>query len=272
MQHNFDTLNLQREKSYMAFFQNDDYKLLQNEPNILYPEYIAAKNFKNFSNELKEKRNQMLYVCAIQILASLLGMAYVIYRRSYAYLLINLITLALAFCGGYGTLLMNYLFITIHCVFTISLPGAFFLYQIFEFFFITHDKNSKSASESLIFLIFSLPYIYDLGAGVFCFFFIKLISKNLKENNLENERLRESYLNMQQKFSQKEIEEHLGNISEHICVICMDKKRDTALTPCGHYLCCQICAKGIFSSFTFTKPKCPICRKECQSFVKIIVS
>ena len=273
MDKNFDTLNLNREKSYMAFFQ-DDYNLLQDEFEVLYPEYIQVKNFKNFSNELKKKRNYMIYICGFQVLASLLGMAYLIYRRTFIYLFINLSILALAFCGGYGVLQMNYLYIIIHCIFTISVPGAFFLYQIVDFFIAKpgNQDDVKRASEPLIFFIFSLPYLYDIAAGIFCFFFIKLISKNLKENNIENERLKENFMNMKQKYSREDIDNHMKNINEHICVICMDKKRETALTPCGHYLCCQSCAKGIFDRYNFTKPRCPICRKECKSFVKIIIS
>jgi hypothetical protein len=275
----FDILNINknREKGYIAFFRDDNNNNLRgNEINILFPEYIQARNFEKFSNELKEKRNYMIYICAFQILASLIGMAYVIYRRSYIYLFINLLTLALAFCGGYGVLLMNYLYILVHCILTISLPGAFFLYQIVDFFIApvpVADKNGKKrASEALIFFIFSLPYLYDLAAGAYCFFFIKLISKNLMENNLENERLKENFMNMKQKYSKEDIDNHIKNINNDICVICMDKKRDTALTPCGHYLCCQSCAKELFDNYHFTKPRCPICRKECNNFVKIIIS
>jgi len=266
--------NLNREKSYMAFFQ-DDYNLLnENDTKVLFPDLIKNEKFKHFSNDLKDKRNKMLYICLFQILASCMGMAYMVFRRSYIYLAINLVTLTLAFSGGYGSLTMNYLFIIIHCIFTISLPGAFLFYTFFDYFLSRdqNDENKKRASETLIFSIFSIPYLYDLAAGIFCFYFILSISRNLKECNYDQDKLKEEYEDMKQKFSLQEINDHFKNIDENICVICMDARRDTALTPCGHYLCCYKCAEALFGRFNFTKPKCPICRKKCENFMKIILS
>ena len=88
MKRNFDSSNLTREKSYMAFFQ-DDFKLQSNDVNVIYPEYIQIINFKKFSNELKQKRNWMIYICAIQVLACLMGMAYIVFRRSFVYFFIH---------------------------------------------------------------------------------------------------------------------------------------------------------------------------------------
>lgn len=270
---NPNNTSIKTEKGYMAFFQEEDYHLLD-EPKVLFPEMVQNEKFKKFSNDLKSKRNKMLYICLFQILASCMGMAYMVFRRSYIYLAINLVTLTLAFSGGYGALVMNYLYIILHCIFTISLPGAFFFYTIIDFFLARDpgDHNEKRASETLIFFIFSLPYLYDLCAGIFCFFFVLNISRNLKECNYEQDRIKEEYVQMKQKYSSQEISDHFKNIDENLCVICMDNRRDTALTPCGHYLCCYECAQRLFGRFSFKKPNCPICRKECQSYMKIISS
>lgn len=274
MEHKFNSLNQNIEKSYMAFFPEEYINNNSKEVNVIFPDCVENKNFNNFSSELKEKRNYMVFICAFQVIASIMGMLYVIYRRSFIYLFINFSILGLAICGGIGSLKMNYLYIFVHCIFTISIPGAFFFYQIIDFLVAKEheNKNDKQVSEAIIFLIFSLPYLYDIAAGTFCYFFIKSISINLKENNVKYQRLKENFLCMKKKYSKEEIENHMKNIEEHICVICMNKGRETALTPCGHYLSCEDCTKRIFDRFTFTKPKCPICRKEINSFVKIIVS
>jgi hypothetical protein len=266
-----------REKSYMAFFQDENYNHSNQDEipiNILYPNFIKNEKFKEFSNDLKDKRNKMLFICLFQILASCLGMAYMIFRRSYIYLAINLITLTLSFFGGYGSLIMNYFLILIHCIFTISLPGAFFLYTIIDYFLSRdqNEENKKRVSETLIFFIFSIPYLYDLFAGIFCFNFILSISKNLKEANKEKENMKNEFEILKKKYSKEEIISHFKNIDDNICIICCDSKRDTALSPCGHYLCCNKCANELFKMFKFAKPNCPICRKVCENYIKIILS
>jgi hypothetical protein len=38
------------------------------------------------------------------------------------------------------------------------------------------------------------------------------------------------------------------------CLICLDLEKDTIFYPCGHYYCCDNCAKKI--------KECPVCRNE----------
>ena len=46
---------------------------------------------------------------------------------------------------------------------------------------------------------------------------------------------------------------------EDICVVCMDRRRDIALEPCGHTACCAACFMRLESK------KCPVCRTQAEA-------
>lgn len=47
---------------------------------------------------------------------------------------------------------------------------------------------------------------------------------------------------------------------DELCVVCLDKKRDTVLVECGHYFLCAGCAGGL--------ERCPVCRGVVKGSVK----
>ncbi|KAF4368218.1 E3 ubiquitin-protein ligase SPL2 [Cannabis sativa] len=51
-----------------------------------------------------------------------------------------------------------------------------------------------------------------------------------------------------------------------LCVICLTRRRRSAFVPCGHLVCCQSCAISVEHAAT---PKCPLCRQEIRSSVRI---
>lgn len=56
------------------------------------------------------------------------------------------------------------------------------------------------------------------------------------------------------------IEKIYGDDIEEDCVICLSDKKNTVFSPCGHYVCCEICSSKINI--------CPICRSNINSSVK----
>ena len=44
------------------------------------------------------------------------------------------------------------------------------------------------------------------------------------------------------------------------CVVCMDRPRNTVLTPCGHLACCHACATRL--------SRCPVCRARVAQAVR----
>lgn len=257
-----------------AFFNNNSERNSNYEVEPLFQDFILSKKFNRFSVSLKKKRNLVIYMTLFQVLASLVGMFYMVIRRSYVYLVVNLLTLFLAFCGVYGSIRIHDIALIVHCILTTSLTGGFFFYQFIDFFLTNEntDMEKKRASDSVVLFIFSMPYLYDLICGIVCYYFLKGIAI---ENTLikgDHEKLKEEIDEINNKVSYDRVQDHFRNISQETCVICMSNRRNTAFNPCGHYLCCDECATELFSKYTFAKPRCPICRKECQNFVKIIVS
>jgi hypothetical protein len=55
-----------------------------------------------------------------------------------------------------------------------------------------------------------------------------------------------------------EIAEKFGNVS---CVICLEKRRDTILVPCGHLASCLECCNALY--------QCPVCRRPIRSKVRV---
>lgn len=52
-----------------------------------------------------------------------------------------------------------------------------------------------------------------------------------------------------------ELQQKLENIQQaFLCKVCMDAKIETVFIPCGHCVCCNICASNV--------TKCPLCRTD----------
>jgi len=49
-----------------------------------------------------------------------------------------------------------------------------------------------------------------------------------------------------------------------LCRVCMDKETNTVFLPCGHFVCCETCAKSL--------SECPICRDVIRGTVRTFLS
>jgi len=48
------------------------------------------------------------------------------------------------------------------------------------------------------------------------------------------------------------------------CIICMETKADILFVPCGHFICCSECLKGLL------KKECPVCQKGYKHIMKLL--
>lgn len=255
---------------FAAFFTN--YNKNSDNVELIYEDYIIEPSkFKKYTNEIKNRRNNLIYLTAIQIFSSIFGMIYIIFRRSFIYLFVNIITLVLALIGVHGALTINSITLLLHCVFTTSITAGFFIYQVFDLILAndTTYGDKRRINDNLILLLFSLPYVYDFITGIYNYIFLKKISEFNAEFNKEKE-----LLNIENnKYSLEQILNFISGVNNKICVICMVNPRDSVLSPCGHVLGCEDCIKHIFQeSSVFNTVKCPICRKNCERYVKLIIS
>ncbi|CAL1376433.1 unnamed protein product [Linum trigynum] len=51
-----------------------------------------------------------------------------------------------------------------------------------------------------------------------------------------------------------------------LCVICLMRRRRSAFIPCGHLVCCQVCAISVERE---SSPKCPLCRQLIRNSIRI---
>lgn len=255
---------------YAAFFSHR--KIIE----ILFEDQISDHNsFRKYTREIKHRRNILIYLTIFQIFAALLGMLILIMRRSFIYILISLLAMILAFCGLNGAIKVNPFLLIIHCVFTTSVTGGFFLYQLLDLFFgsDTTYGNNLRFSDHLILFIFSLPYLFDTCVGIYNYLFLKRIADFNSNQNRNQELLKNEVESIKHKYSEEQINNYISGVDNKLCVICMSNSRNTVLNPCGHVLCCEECAKSIFDKQNiFHEANCPICQRKCSNYLKMYIS
>jgi hypothetical protein len=254
----------------LAAFFKQDYVNEKEEFKCLYEDYLPDY-FKEMPREIKQRRNLIIYLTSAQIVASVFGMFYIIFRRSFIYLIINTLTVLLAFCGLYGCINMHLIALLIHCLFTTSITGGFFIYQLFDFFLVddTSYGNNTRINDNYILFIFSLPYLFDLIVGLSNYFFIGMVSEF---NSAKNRLLRNDIELLTKNISSEVINEHL-NKNQKICVICLENPRDTVIQPCGHVLACEDCVSSLLERINIiSSATCPVCRKKIDSYGKFYMA
>ena len=54
-------------------------------------------------------------------------------------------------------------------------------------------------------------------------------------------------------------------MSDFLCCVCLNSKRDVVFNPCHHHVTCGACCVELLRN----KPKCPICRANIDSYIKV---
>ncbi|KAJ9190402.1 hypothetical protein P3X46_001610 [Hevea brasiliensis] len=66
---------------------------------------------------------------------------------------------------------------------------------------------------------------------------------------------------------QIDADEEIGDLPDgQLCVICLMRRRRSAFIPCGHLVCCQLCAISVEREVS---PKCPLCRQAIRNSMRI---
>ncbi|KAJ4833237.1 hypothetical protein Tsubulata_028212 [Turnera subulata] len=73
-----------------------------------------------------------------------------------------------------------------------------------------------------------------------------------------------------QDLSLIEADDDTGEVPDgQLCVICLMRRRRAAFIPCGHLVCCQLCAISVEREVS---PKCPLCRQAIRNSIRIFDS
>lgn len=240
---------------------------------ILFKDQINISIYRHFimkKNEVILRRNTLIYLTLCQVIASFIGMLFFLYRRSVIYIIINLFTLCLAICGIYGTITINSIFLIIHCLFTVSVGSAFFIFQIINDL-LTDDTSygdKKRTSDHVLLFVFSLPYLYDVYTGAYNYYWMKSLAE---EDVLDKNAQIVSTVELGNNESRIEMNNYPlliedNNQNSNLCVICMFSDKNVAFQPCGHVACCSKCAVELVRQGI-----CPICRSIIVNFIKIYI-
>ena len=245
---------------------------------ILFFDYIEENLKYSFLSQniiIINKRNKLIYFTFIQVFFSIFGMIIFKLRRTIVFVYANIFILFLALCGIYGSIKINSICLFVHCILTLSLGFALFLYLIISDIFSEESKSKKNSglNEHLLLIIFCLPYLYDMFCGYYNYSWLLLLSKlNEKDsynliNNNPNE-YNESLLNVNNN-NNNEIKIEMDDVnrnSNNICQICYENNKNTVFSPCGHTFCCYVCWEVLKKK---NINKCPICRKKIENCLKI---
>ena len=260
---------ISKKLGFLAFFRQDQKETL------LYEERIIYKKFLNYPEDIKKQREILIYMTFFQIFSSFIGMFYMIFRRSIIYLFINIIALSLAFIGIKGAVEVSQIYLLVHCLFTTSILGAFFIYQIIDYFLVkdTSYGVQNRMNDSLLMFLFSIPYFYDMSVGLINYNFLRKISEYVKSQVENKEMLLDLEKDLKNNLNLKDLDNHIKTCPQKLCIICVDQERDTIIDPCGHVVCCFNCIQELFKNhFSTFKAKCPICRRNILSYKKLIFS
>lgn len=62
-------------------------------------------------------------------------------------------------------------------------------------------------------------------------------------------------------------EEESGDVPDgELCIICLMRRKRSAFVPCGHLVCCPTCALTVERD---SSPKCPVCRQNIRTSIRI---
>lgn len=254
-------------KGLAAFFRND------NKVPTLFKDYLLFPDqFDNYPDDIKQRRNTLIYLIGWQIIASFFAMCYILIRRSYIYFFVNILSIGLAVIGLAGILQMKAIFLLAHCLLTTSITGGFFFFQIIDFLLVSDTTYGakKRLGDDLLLIIFSLPYLYDAFTGLSNFNFLYKISLLNKEKNAHQQVHEAVDMRELDNIDNQQIEDHIKD--EKLCIICCLLEKKAVLNPCGHMLCCIDCAEILMkrkSLYSFNNPRCPICRVDINSYLRL---
>ncbi|CAG9326769.1 unnamed protein product [Blepharisma stoltei] len=201
-------------------------------------------NMDSLPDRIQRKRKFAGVGCIFQFISAIAGIfVYLFLRRVPMVLIINLFTACLSIVGYVGANHMHRTQISIHGFTTVVLLGGFFIYQIIELLFLTN-----SASDKILLLLISIPYLVDFIAGC--------LSLNLYFEILEPPTISEV---------PEEYQIPLIENANNLCKICYDRPCTMVVYPCGHKCLCAPCSRNLIKSLS----KCPFCRGVIRDMILV---
>ncbi|KAF2300965.1 hypothetical protein GH714_018660 [Hevea brasiliensis] len=88
-----------------------------------------------------------------------------------------------------------------------------------------------------------------------------------KEWRQQRQSQQQNHADINGNIPQIDADEEIGDLPDgQLCVICLMRRRRSAFIPCGHLVCCQLCAISVEREVS---PKCPLCRQAIRNSMRI---
>ena len=120
-------------------------------------------------------------------------------------------------------------------------------------------------------LLLSLPFLVIFVIGCNSMYLLNLVLDEVKQARVEEFQMvniEEEQRSVNDEFELLKLPaDHSKN---NMCVICLDKERDSIFYPCGHECVCQPCGKQFMDKAA--QKMCPICRNRIKDIIKVFRS
>jgi hypothetical protein len=120
------------------------------------------------------------------------------------------------------------------------------------------EKNDPNKAESKIFYYYGIFVLEEQT------YQLKIVREKMEWNG-ESYEVNEIYGISSSDFGGKSEAARMDD-SDKECIVCLSDKRDTIILPCRHMCLCVGCAQSIQGQ---TSRKCPICRDNIESFLRL---
>lgn len=262
--------------------------------NIMYKEYLC-EDFRNprfpMPEDIKAARNFAIRLAIPELICSLAAFALYEVRRGRIILALNFFNFVFTGIGIRSKLQLNYWGLMAHGTYCTAIIGGFYIYILIEYF-LTQGRESGTAGnrdekaqkqalgDTTVMIIASLPLLMLFFMGIFSMKLLFRIDEEYEQRKVHSEDAQPRDLEFGETApSDKdnnspadEFYHEILDVSEEardgsVCVICMEKPKDSLFYPCGHMCVCGPCGK-LFMGQARHK-LCPICRVRIVNIVKV---
>jgi hypothetical protein len=202
------------------------------------------------------RRDSAILACMLEIAVSVASLALYDLRRSMLIPILNTTLTVLSGIGLSGAMTLSLKRIQIHGIVTTGLIIACILNFVAEALLTSTGIGSDTLPGWAVLIAILVPYSVNLGCSSLSLMLGSVLSDFLQKEEeatgLSDERIEQNAQDIQVR-------------GEDSCCVCMDKRKDAALVPCGHKVMCLACAQLLQAR----ERKCPVCRRSIDNVVRV---
>lgn len=216
------------------------------------------EELEELRQEVMQRRDVAIIACSVEIVVSVASMALYDLRRTILVPIANTVLTLLASVGLHGALRLRLPQIQVHGIVTTGLLIACLGNFLCEELLSHAGLGSNTLPGWLVLIVLFVPYSLNLACSVM----------SLRLGNTLSEFLEEEDLNCGLASDDRLAEQAEQVSGQDRCCVCMDQRKDSVITPCGHRAVCIVCANVLKGRGR----QCPVCRSAIIGVVRVFDS